>query len=302
VAPSAHTTETPSDLDLNNGTAITLGVRFVVSTERTIPGVAFYVPATNTGTYTAEMWQTTSDDDPNGSGTGTLLASKAATAASLSIVDGWASIMFDTPPTAATDEVYTVAVNTSSGRFVRTSNVFGTTSIVGNGVTLLQAGTDPNPPGLGSMINGQFVESAAGSYPNSAFNFADYFIDVALAVEEAIEADLAATLPAFSVAGAASASATAGLAATLPAFTVAGAGAGSSAAAFAATVPAFAFEGVASVPVEGDLGVTLPAFSAAFVASATGVEARIPFAGLRRGGKRGLDTLRPTPTFRPRRR
>jgi hypothetical protein len=281
VAPSAHTTETPSDLDLNNGTAITLGVRFVVSTERTIPGVAFYVPATNTGTYTAEMWQTTSDDDPNGSGTGTLLASKAATAASLSIVDGWASIMFDTPPTAATDEVYTVAVNTSSGRFVRTSNVFGTTSIVGNGVTLLQAGTDPNPPGLGSMINGQFVESAAGSYPNSAFNFADYFIDVALAVEEAIEADLAATLPAF---------------------TVAGAGAGSSAAAFAATVPAFAFEGVASVPVEGDLGVTLPAFSAAFVASATGVEARIPFAGLRRGGKRGLDTLRPTPTFRPRRR
>lgn len=177
MAPAAHTSEVPGSLDLANGAGITLGVRFIVTAETVVDAVAFWAPATNTGTYTGGLWQTTTDDDPAGSGLGTLLAS--ATLGSLGVTPGeWNYVVLDDPVTLSTGLVYTAGVHTSSGQFVRTANAFVSGAITGNGVTLLQLGSDPLPPGLGSMLNGVFTEAASLAYPSSAFLAADYFIDV----------------------------------------------------------------------------------------------------------------------------
>jgi hypothetical protein len=175
--PTAHTSQTPASPDVNNGAAITTGVRFTVASATTCPAIAFYAPGTNSGTYTGALYQTTSDDSPGGTGTGTLLAS--ATLGSGSVTPGaWNNISI-TPQSLSTGVVYTAAVHSSSGRIVATSH--GLDSAIANGgVTLLAAGTDPNPPGLGSMTNGVFTENASLQYPNTSFNNTDYFIDVIL--------------------------------------------------------------------------------------------------------------------------
>ena len=181
AGPLAHDPGwTPADADLNNGNAISLGVRFTVGSALDIGGPTFFAPATNSGTYSFAIYETTSDDDPNGSGTGTLIDSGSIAAAGVT-PGAWNDLPL--PLSLATGVVYTARVHTSSGRFVRTINAFTSASISGNGVTLLQVGTDPNPPGLGSMVNGVFLDNAVG-YPNTRFNDADYGIDVWLAAAD----------------------------------------------------------------------------------------------------------------------
>jgi hypothetical protein len=262
VAPAAHTTETPDEGDLNNGAGITLGVRFTVSESLDIAAVSFYAPTTNSGTYTAGLWQTTSDDDPNGSGAGTLLDSGSLGSGSVT-PGAWNDIPLDAPVTCTTGTVYTAGVHTSSGRFVRDQNFYNSNSITGNGVTLLQAGTDPNPPGLGSMANGHFTEGASIAYPATVFNFADYFIDVALAGDEGITGVLAVTFPAFTVAAAAEAEADAVLTAAFPALTVAAAGDSAADGALAATFPAFTAAAAGSASASAVLTATFPALTVA---------------------------------------
>lgn len=173
--PTAHTSQTPVSGDVANGAAITTGVRFTVADAAPISGIALWVPATNTGTYTAGLWQSTSDDDPGGTGTGTELRTASVNAAALT-AGGWDYIPI-TPFTPSTGVVYTAGVHSSSGRIVATSGGLSS-AITAGGVTLLAAGSDPNPPGLGSLANGVFVEGGALAYPNSSFGSSDYFIDV----------------------------------------------------------------------------------------------------------------------------
>lgn len=268
MPPAAHTTETPSETDLNNGAGITLGVRFTVSESLDIGAVSFYAPGTNSGTYTAGIWETDTDDDPNGSGTGTLLDSGSLGSGSVTPGD-WNDIPLDAPVTCVPDTVYTAGVHTSSGRFVRTASFYTSNSLTGNGVTLLQAGTDPNPPGLGSMINGVFTEGAALAYPASQFNFADYFIDPSLASDEAITGVLTVTFPAFTTAAAAEAEADAVLAATLPAFTATAAGDSLATGLLAATLPAFTAAVAGAASAGAVLAATFPAFVVAMSDSVT---------------------------------
>jgi hypothetical protein len=171
---------TPVDNDIDNTGQITLGVRFTVSEEKEPGGVAFRAPATIGGNYTWSLWETDTDDDPNGEGTGTLIDSDTATSAIL-VPDDWNYL--DLPGiTLSPGTVYTASVHTSTGHFVREANAFGSAGYSGQGVTLLQAGTDPNPPGLGSMTNGVFLDGASG-YPDTSFNFTNYGITIWFADE-----------------------------------------------------------------------------------------------------------------------
>lgn len=180
AGPLAHDPGwTPGEGDLNNGNGISLGVRFIVTEAKSLGGISWYAPATNTGTYSYALYTTTSDDDPNGSGTGTLIDDSTIDAASVT-PSAWNDLPL--PFEAETGVVYTARVHTSSGRFVRTTGAFTSAPISDNGVTLLQVGADPNPPGLGSMVNGVFLDNAVG-YPNTRFNDADYGIDVFEAAE-----------------------------------------------------------------------------------------------------------------------
>lgn len=170
---SAHTNQTPASGDVDNGAAITTGVRFTVDSNTTVTAVRFWVPTTNTGTYTVGLYETTASDP---GGTGTLL--QTASAASGTLVAGQFNNVSITPQAVTTGKVYTAAVHASSGRIVATSAAFSGAAISNGGITLLQVGTDPNPPGLGTMFNGVFKEGAALAYPDSAFNGTDYFADV----------------------------------------------------------------------------------------------------------------------------
>lgn len=194
VFPAAHVT-TPASTDVNNGTAITTGVRFTVDATKSCDGVAFYVPGTNTGTYTVGLYETTAAGGPGG--TGTLLASASVSAASVT-AGSWGRGTF-TPQSLTTGKVYTAAVHSSSGRIVATGAGLNS-AITGNGVTLLASGTDPNPPGLGSMVNGIFNEGASLAYPTDTFNNTDYFPDLSIVTGQSAaagttsETDTAGTL------------------------------------------------------------------------------------------------------------
>lgn len=194
MTQAAHTNQTPTLGDVANGAAITTGVRFTVATALIVAKIAFWVPVTNTGTYTVALYRTDTDDDPNGTGTGTLLSSVSVDSSAVT-AGGWAEISI-TAQNLTTGVIYTAARHATSGRYVATAGAFTGTAIAGNGITLLASGSDPNPPGLGSLLNGVFHEGAALAYPNSSFGQADYFVDVVIGEPEESEDTAASSLSA----------------------------------------------------------------------------------------------------------
>ncbi len=177
MAPAVHGATPPANLNVDNGAAITTGVGFHVNATKSIAGVSFYVPTTNTGTYTVGLYQSTSDDSA-GTGTGTLLAS--ASVAAGSVTPGtWADVLFTTPVTVNSGQMYRAARHASSGRYVSTAGAFTSAGLTANGITFNQTGTDP--VGSGTFRNGMFNENASMAYPNQTFGGADYFVDVVLA-------------------------------------------------------------------------------------------------------------------------
>lgn len=265
AGPLAHDAGTyvPTNANIDNGGQISLGVRFTVDSAMSLGGITFYAPGTNTGTYSFAFYTSTTDDDPNGSGTGTLISSSSI--ASTSITPGaWNDLPL--PLDAVTGVIYTARVHTSSGRFVNTPNAFNATQIAGNGVTLLAAGANPVPPGLGSMLNGVFLDGANG-YPNTAFNVADYGIDVwAAAAPDAVTGALAATTtaPTAVVAGVEAFAGVFAAAPPLPTATLAGVEALSGALSAVPPLPVSVLAGLVAVPVTAVLSAVTAAPSAAF--------------------------------------
>lgn len=186
---SAHTNQTPTLGDVDNGAAITTGVRFTVDSDTTITAIRFWVPTTNTGTYTVGLYETTASDG-GGSPAGTLLQSASAAAGTLT--GGQFNNVAITPQAVVSTKVYTAAVHSSSGRIVASGSVFDEGPISNGGVTLLASGADPNPPGLGTTFNGVFSEGASLTYPVSQFNQTDYFVDVVAGVSVVEGAGLSA--------------------------------------------------------------------------------------------------------------
>lgn len=171
----AHVAETPVNLNVDNGAAITTAVSFTVASNRTVYAVQFWGPTTNSGTYTVELWEITGDDDPGPAG-GTLLQS--ASIASADVTPGAWNRVAITPQAVVTTKVYRAARHASSGRYVSTSGAFTGASISNAGITLVESGSNPGGLFGGVLRNGTFREGAAGNYPASSFGAADYFVDV----------------------------------------------------------------------------------------------------------------------------
>lgn len=174
---SAHTNQVPGLPDINNGNAITTGSKIRFDSNGFVLAIRFWVPATNTGTYTVGLYEVLTDDDPNGSGTGTLLGS-ASVSSALVVAGDWAEVPLNPVIPVSSALVYCCARHSSSGRYVATVGAFNGTDITNGGVTELATGSDPNPPGLGSLLNGVFNEGVALAYPANNANQPDYFVDV----------------------------------------------------------------------------------------------------------------------------
>lgn len=211
----AHTTETPTSGDLDNGAAISTGNKLTVASNRTAYRLYFWAPTTNTGTYTLGLYEVTNDDDP-GPPSGTLLVS--ASVASGSVTPDAFNLVDITPTAVDSTKLYAVAVHASSGRFVRTAGALNAAGITANGITIVQSGTAHLD---GVIRNGMFHEGAALAYPDQVFGQPDYFtgIDDESGGPAPVDGVLAATLPAPTGALTGVESMSGPIAGTLPALT-----------------------------------------------------------------------------------
>lgn len=177
------TTETPTVTDASDGTpGITTATSLTFGHGGVITAVRFYATVTVSGTYTAGVWQVTSDDATS-SGTGTLLTSEVLT----TTPNGgeWTAIPLSSPVSVSAGVLYRVGVHNSDGRYVATS-LFG--PFVSGGLTngdLVAPADGTSPTGLGRLNQGTFEINAALTYPRSMFNQAGYFVDVLFSVAAA---------------------------------------------------------------------------------------------------------------------
>lgn len=180
-----YTTETPdpanvdlADLGAPGGSTSTT---MVFAVDGSVLGIRFFAPVTvaNGTVFTAELYECTGTDGVSGgTGTGTLLASKAVTQTGGAPITpaAWNVITFNTPvAVTGLTKAYRHTIHNNASRYVAIAGYFVTSHTNGN-VTGIQSGT--NPVGIGSLRNGTFKSSTgAGAYPNEFFNTPSYLID-----------------------------------------------------------------------------------------------------------------------------
>ena len=199
-----YTTEVPdtgdnADLGAPGGTTATT---MVFAANGTVYGIRFFAPATvaNGTVITAELYECTgTDGGSGGTGTGTLLASKAVTqTGGAPITAGaWNVINFTTPVSVTgSTKAYRHAIHNTAGRYPAIIGYFASAHTNGN-LTGIQSGS--NPVGLGSLRNGTFKTSTvAGAYPNEFFNTPSYMVDTQFEAAAATnDATFSGNLPAL---------------------------------------------------------------------------------------------------------
>jgi hypothetical protein len=169
MSESAHTTETPSNGNEDNGTAVTVGCKYVFAVPGTVSAIRWWAPTTNTGTYTVGLYEVTDTH------TGTLLASAQVEAAG--VTGGAWNVTPITTQAVSADKCYVAARHATSGRFVVRADVFTSAGITNGNVTAIQDGTDAPGPG-GALLNCTYNEDAALGYPASQFGEPDYYVDL----------------------------------------------------------------------------------------------------------------------------
>ena len=128
-----------------------LGVKFRVDEAMRLKAVRFWKSKSETGTHVASLWTTT----------GLLLASTTITGETAS---GWQNGNFASPPLLQAGTTYIASVNANS--YYNTTSRALVTQIVSGPLRSVADG-----------LNGVFG-SAAGQFPNQAYNSSNYFTDV----------------------------------------------------------------------------------------------------------------------------
>jgi|SRR6185312_1782108 len=175
MAESIFTDQVPASGDVLEPGGINTAVTVVPAVGGTITGIRFFAPITVSGTFTGELYEPTTDDDPAGSGQGTLLGSGTLTAASVT-PGAWNVIPLSSPVPVTGGMPYRANRHSTNGRYVATSGAFASAGITNGNLTAPQNGT--NSGGLGSLWNGTFRTGAAPAYPSDAFGGGNYFVDV----------------------------------------------------------------------------------------------------------------------------
>ena len=140
----------------NDGTGLSLGMKFQSTQAGFITGVRYYKPAGATGTRTGTLW----------SSTGTRLAEVVFSGESAS---GWQQALFASPFAITANTTYIIAYHSSSGDYVSTNPYF--TSAVTNGSLRGLANGEDGP-------NGLYLYSSTPSFPNSNYQSSNYWVDV----------------------------------------------------------------------------------------------------------------------------
>jgi len=150
---------TPSYIDSNDGTTLTVGVRFTPSVNGTITGIRFYKSANNTGSHTGAIY--------NNSGTiqGTAVTFSGETAS------GWQEQNFGTGISVTANTTYVAAVYMPVGHYSADLAYFATSNYISGYLT---APMD-NPAG---DRNGIYYAGSPLTFPTSTYNANHYWVDV----------------------------------------------------------------------------------------------------------------------------
>ena len=140
----------------NDGSAISLGMKFRTSQNGFITGVRYYKGAGTTGTHTGTLW----------SSTGTRLAEVVFNNETAS---GWQQAMFSSPVAVNANTTYVVSYHSSSGDYC-SSNPYFTTAVINGPLRGLANGEDGT--------NGVYLYSSTPSFPTSNYGSSSYFVDV----------------------------------------------------------------------------------------------------------------------------
>lgn len=166
----------------NDGTALTLGVKFRATQAGLISGIRFYKRAGSAGTNTAILW----------SSTGTKLAEAVSGNETAS---GWQQVLFTTPVSIAANTTYVASYHSSSGDYA-IANPFFTTAVVNGPLRGLASGED-GP-------NGVYRYGATPAFPNSNYETSNYYVDVLFstgAVSDVTPPQVSSVVPANNATG-----------------------------------------------------------------------------------------------------
>lgn len=162
--------------DSNGGTAINVGTAVHFGDGGECVGVRFYCHASPTGTFTAQLWQETTQ----GAGM-TLLASKEASSPTGS---AWNEVLFDTPVSVDSAGNYVVSIFSSAGLFHGENGYFGSASVIQIGDENTVAAWGDNVD-ISSFVtgftnpqhNGLYRDDGTSGYPSNTFGSSFYHVD-----------------------------------------------------------------------------------------------------------------------------
>lgn len=147
----------PSDRDQNDGTPISLGVKFRANTAGTISAIRFYKATSDNQLCSVQLYTLG----------GSLLASATQTGTP---TPGWTEVAFSSPISISANTTYVAAFHSPSGGYTGTDNGFATAIV--NGPLTGIANSDPNGP------NGVYLYTNSPALPTQTYNATNYWVDV----------------------------------------------------------------------------------------------------------------------------
>lgn len=144
---------TPTTVDANDASPVTLGVRFKSSADGFITGLRFYKAATNTGTHVGTLYD----------GSGTALTSVTFADES---GQGWQSATFAKAVPIGAGVIYTAAYTAPNGHYSADTQFFAYHGSLGSPLTALGGYANPNG-----------VYTTTSSAPTASYRQTNYYVD-----------------------------------------------------------------------------------------------------------------------------
>jgi hypothetical protein len=148
-------TAVPAVIDVQDDSAVELGVRFRAGLTGYITGIRFYKSAANTGVHAGNLWSTS----------GALLASAVFVNETAT---GWQQVHFATAVPVQAGTTYVASYHTNSGHYSASSGYFTT------GVDTPPLHAVASSPGA---LNGLYRYGPSG-FPTLSYNASNYWVDV----------------------------------------------------------------------------------------------------------------------------
>ena len=149
--------QVPTRADVNDTSAVELGVKFRSDSAGYITGLRFYKASTNTGTHVGNIWSTS----------GALLGSATFTNETAS---GWQQVTFSSPIPVSANTTYIASYFAPVGHYSADNNYFATTGV---DKAPLHAPADGTYGG-----NGVYSYSSSSSFPSNSYQASNYWVDV----------------------------------------------------------------------------------------------------------------------------